>query len=131
MTELLRRAATLTQVIEIAGHPTVTKSLSTAPTLIREQINDMLRDAHERLRPAADEAPQAPAADAKPQDAPDTVADLLAEIEMMDQVTLDGLSTNGAWRARVRDATAEFPPDRGQIDDAIKARIYALRGGSK
>ena len=52
---LLARAASEAEVVEIEGHPRVVASLETAPTLIVDRINKMLREAHERVRPKVEE----------------------------------------------------------------------------
>jgi hypothetical protein len=60
----------------------------------------------------------------------DPIGELLAEIEQLDAITLAGLQSNAAWRAKVK-AAAEFPPDEERIRDAIEARQLALKGGGK
>ena len=137
---ILAGVTRVNDVTILRGDPRIIAKMADdkVPKSIKGIITDLFREAFERFpptnsyptngKPPTNGKSTSPA---KPADQPDTVADLIAEIEMMDQVTLDGLSASGVWRARVRDATAEFPPDREQIDDAIKARIYALRGGSK
>jgi hypothetical protein len=57
------------------------------------------------------------------------MAELIAEVEAMDLVALNGLKTSAAWRKRVRDAT-EIPPDEDRLNDAIAARKAALQGRS-
>ena len=125
---LLAAARSEQAVVEIAGHRTVRHALESAPTLIRDNIQEALRNAHERVKPAADKSP----ADIETNQTwdGDPIGELLADIEQMDAITLAGLQSNAAWRAKVK-AAAEFPPDEDRIRDAIEARQLALKGGGK
>ena len=132
---LLGEATTLNEVITLAGHVRVRQALDTAPTLIRAQINDALKAAHERFAPQqeneATDAERAAQANAGPDwnagGDRDPLADLLAEVEAMDAITLAGLTSNAVWRAKVRDL---FPLDQDRLDEAIAARKQAV-GGAK
>jgi len=110
-------------VVEIAGHRTVRHALESAPTLIRDNIQKALRNAHERVKPAADESP----ADTETNQTwdGDPIGELLADIEQMDAITLAGLQSNAAWRARVREA-AQIPADEDRLVERIAARRTEL-----
>lgn len=125
---LLDEAATEEAVAQIGGHRSVHHALTSAPTLIRSSIEDYLRTAHERVRPAANE--QAGDEQSGVTWETDPMQDLLIEVEQMDAITLASLATNAAWRARVREAS-EFPPDEDRVREAIEARQLALKGGGK
>jgi hypothetical protein len=55
---------------------------------------------------------------------PDPIAELIAEIEQMDAVALDGLQSNAAWKVKVRDL---FPLDQNRLEDAITLRRTELK----
>jgi hypothetical protein len=55
---------------------------------------------------------------------PDPIAELIAEIEEMDAVALDGLQSNAAWKVKVRDL---FPLDQNRLEDAITLRRTELK----
>ncbi len=115
---LLDGARDLSTVVAIGGHKTVRKSLDDpqVPTLIRANIRDMLREAHERMAP-----------DGEPQSGDvDPVRELIAEIETMDGDALDSLAVSAAWRVKTRGLIA---PDYARLDEAITLRRAALRGG--
>ena len=114
---LLARAATESEVVEIAGHPRVRASLETAPTLIVDRINSMLSAAHARVAPPATE-------DSIP-DWPDPIADLRVEIEAMDLATIDDLRNSSAWKEKTKDL---IPPDWELLEEAIAARRATLQG---
>jgi phage recombination protein Bet len=108
-----REAASTEELAAIATHASVRDALANYPTLIQSQIRETLRLAHERLAPQEDEQP----------DPPDPLADLLAEVEAMDLVTLTGLSDNAAWTAKLADL---FPSDFDRIDEAVTNRRISL-----
>jgi phage recombination protein Bet len=116
---LLARAASEAEVVEIAGHPRLVASLETAPTLIVDRINTMLREAHERVRPKVEE-------DAVP-DWPDPIADLRVEIEAMDLATIDDLRNSSEWREKTKHL---IPPDWELLEEAIAARRATLQEGN-
>lgn len=120
LTRLLEAATSEAEVVEIAGHPRVVIALQKAPKLIRENITDMLREAHERTKPAIEDPP--PHDDDWPDD---PIRELLAEIEEMDADALDTLTVSAAWKVKTRDL---FPPDRDRLDEAIAARRAILKG---
>jgi phage recombination protein Bet len=124
---LLDAATSDSEVVAIAGHHSVHAALaedSKVPTLIRANITDMLRKAHERFPPPppADDTGMPTTWDTDP------LADLFLEISRMDLITLAGLPSNAQWRAKVR-AACEVPPDEDRIQDAIEARRVALKAG--
>jgi phage recombination protein Bet len=126
LTRLLKAAASEAEVVEIAGHPRVVSALQKAPTLIRQNITDMLGEAHKRVAPtgAGEDAPfEDPPADDWPDD---PIRDLLGEIEEMDLDALDTIAISTAWKVKTRDL---FPPDRDRIDEAIALRRATLKGG--
>jgi hypothetical protein len=91
----------------------VRDALANYPTLIQAQIRDTLRLAHERLAPQEDEQP----------DPPDPLADLLAEVEAMDLVTIAGLPDNAAWQTKMANL---FPGDFDRVDEAVTDRRELL-----
>lgn len=107
-----REAADTEELAAIATHPTVRDALANYPTLIQAQIRDTLRLAHERLAPS-DEQP----------DPPDPLADLLAEVEAMDLVTIAGLPDNAAWQTKMANL---FPGDFDRVDEAVTDRRALL-----
>jgi phage recombination protein Bet len=112
---VLHRAASEADVVEIAGHPRLRASLDTAPTLIVERINTMLREAHERVRPPIEieEEPEFP----------DPIADLRIEVEVMDLATIDDLRNSSAWKEKTKHL---IPPDWDLLEEAIAARRATL-----
>lgn len=127
---LLSDAKTTDKVVAIAGHHSVRRALDKAPMLIRSQITDALREAHERLAPASDGGADDRGGDdanGPGQTWDDPIEGMLADIEAMDSETLNRLPDNAAWRARVRDL---FPPDQDRIAEAIEARKLKLKGST-
>jgi hypothetical protein len=120
-------AATLDALVAIGGHHSVLKAKAKAPLLIRQNIEDWLRKAHERLAPAADDVATDPAGDDGGPGWDDPVAELIAEIETMDAEALSMLPSNKAWAVKARDM---FPPDHDRINEAIELRKAALKGGT-
>jgi hypothetical protein len=120
-------AATLDALVAIGGHQSVLKAKAKAPLLIRQNIEDWLRKAHERLAPAADDVATDPAGDDGGPGWDDPVAELIAEIETMDAEALSALTSNKAWAVKTRDL---FPPDHDRINEAIELRKAALKGGT-
>ena len=117
---VLAGVTTVDAALQVAAHRSVKHALANAPTLIRAQVNDMLRKAHERLAPGGDDGPT---------DWPDDpIGELLAEVEAMDLTDLDGLTTNAVWRDKTRDL---FPPDEDRLRDAIATRAAVLRAERK
>ena len=60
--KMFREATTEDEVVEIAGHTTVVESLkegAPTPPKIRKNINDMMQDAYDRVRVAADDGSSA------------------------------------------------------------------------
>jgi phage recombination protein Bet len=121
---LLAGAASEDEVVEIGGHPRVRASIETAPTLIVDQINTMLREAHARVRPAppASGEWEPPPRDEWPDD---PIAEHLAEVEAADLDGLDAMTASAAWHARVNDM---FPPDVDRLREAIDLRRAILKG---
>lgn len=87
--------------------------------LLADEIDAAERDARERIRGIITTG-----AGVWEQPGDDPIAELIAEVEAMDAVALDGLATNAAWRAKIRDL---FPPDEARLEDAIAARKAALK----
>lgn len=130
---LLRAAATLADVEAIQQHRSVVATLdpkAKTPKLIRETIVDEFQRAHDRIVADAQERAEADVEnlDEPPADWPDPVGELIAEIETMDLVALNGLASSAQWRARVREAAA-FPPDEDRVNEAIAARKATLQPG--
>lgn len=126
----LRGAQALSDVVELRGDPRVRAVVEgdKTPTLIKAQIEGLFSKAHERLAAAAEDAAEAKVAEpGPPDDWSDPIAELIAEAEEMDLIALNGLASNAAWRAKVRDA-ADFPPDEDRLNEAIAARRAALQG---
>lgn len=128
LTALLAGAASVSDVVAIGGHRSVRKALAEAPTLIRAQITDMLRKAHERMAPGADGAGDQPTVEGNATSDDAVVEGLLAEVAAMDLITLNGLAANAQWIVRVRDL---FPPDQDRITEAAQMRIVKLRTASR
>jgi hypothetical protein len=127
---LVEGAASLDALVTIGGHRTVLKAKSDAPLLIRRQVDDLFREAHERLAPAGGDTATDPAGDggnAPGQTWDDPIEALLAEVEAMDADGLALLKDSASWRVKTRDL---FPPDQDRIAEAIEARKAALRGGT-
>lgn len=81
------------------------------------EIDAAERDARERIRGVAgDEWDTTPIND--------PVAELIARVEEMDVIALDGLAANAEWKAATRDL---FPLDADRLEDAIAARKVALK----
>jgi phage recombination protein Bet len=128
---LLDAATNDGEVEQIANHSSVDAALakgSKMPPMVQQTIHEALRKARERFKakPADDEAPPDSTQDQQTWDT-DPIGDLLLEITSMDLVTIGGLQTNAVWRAKVKAATQEFPPDEERINDAIEARKLALK----
>ena len=128
---LVAEATTVDQLVELRGHPRVQSAMDIngpgkAPAMIREQITDAFKVAHERLAPKADD--DATAGDPRDGDPiwDDPIEGLLAEVEAMDAVSLAGLASNAVWRGKTREL---FPPDQDRLDEAIAARKAALKKG--
>jgi hypothetical protein len=121
LTKLLNGAASLDALVEIGGHRAVRRAKQQAPLLIRQQIDDLFREAHERLAPKP--------ADAAPDDQTwdDPVAELIAEVDAMDLDGLDLLRDSASWKVKTRDL---FPPDLDRVNEAIALRKAALKGGT-
>jgi len=118
---LLGEAVSLDEVHSVRQHPTVMRALapdSGTPTLLRRQIEEALREAHIRLAPTAE--------DERTEPKPLPVDELIAEVETMTRADLDRLASNAKWRARVRDACADFPPDEDRLNEAIATRRASL-----
>lgn len=113
LTKLVKEAASLDALAQIAGHKSVKYAKAEAPTLIRRQIEDLFHAAHERLAPK-------PEAQTTWDD--DPVAELLAELAEMDLQGVEGLP--GAWEVKLRDL---FPPDRERLEEAIQTRKAVLK----
>jgi phage recombination protein Bet len=125
LTALLAAAPNLARVVEIAGHQRVRASLETAPPLIKDRINALLKQAYELFAPkAADEPP--PGDDGADWNTSPT-DELLAEIEEMDLDALDTLPSSKAWAAKTRNL---IPPDHDTINEAIALRRAVLKGGN-
>jgi phage recombination protein Bet len=124
---LLAGVATEAAFHEIASHARVRKALEKAPALIRQNINDWLREAHERVVepkvPIGDDPPP-PSDDDWPDD---PIRELLAEIEAMNADELDTLTVSASWKVKTRDL---FPPDMDRINEAIALRKAVLKGGT-
>ena len=124
----LAGAVDLTEIVELRRDPRVVAAYEKAPQAIKGLIDDAFRVAHERLAPKVEDPP--PEDDPPPAGADDwpddPIRELLAEIEAMDLIALDGLPSLATWRAKVRDL---FPPDRDRIDEAIADRRRLLKGG--
>ena len=101
------------ELLEITGHASVHDALANYPSLIQAQIRETLRVAHERLAlvPAVEGGPL------------DPLADLLAEVALMDLVTIAGLPDSAYWRAKMADL---FPTDADRIDEAVTDRRARL-----
>jgi phage recombination protein Bet len=120
---LLKAATSEDRVVAIAGHHSVAHALQHFPPMIQTIIHEDLRKAHERVTPsgAGEDGPVAGATwDTDP------LQDLFLEIARMDLVDLGSLTTNAAWRAKVR-AACEVPPDEDRINEAIEARRVQLK----
>ena len=121
---LLAGAKSLSEFQEIAGHQRVIASLETAPSLIKDRINTLLKQTHDRVAPPADEPPPGDGGadwNSSPTD------ELLAEIETMDADALEILTHSKAWQAKTRDL---IPPDHDTINEAIALRRAVLKGGN-
>src|SRR5262252_1839123 len=113
--DLLKAAATLDEVHDIRARGVVHMTLESerTPMLVKQNILDAFKEAHDRLTP--------PAADVEY-----PMAELIAEVQTMDLVRLNALPTDAQWRARVREAVV-IPPDEDELNDAIAARKAELR----
>lgn len=126
---LLRAAASEDELHAIRSHHSVHRALAQAPSLIRKNIEDWLREAHERITAQAADAAEAEIENPEPPaDWQDPIGPLLADVATMDLIALAGLAANAQWRARVRDATANFPPDEDRLREAIENRKAELQG---
>jgi phage recombination protein Bet len=117
---LLAAAKSLGEIEGLSADPRVLDRLNQSPTLVQDQIREMLRKAHETWAPV-DEGPADPPPDQE-------LADMLAEVEAMDALALADLPTNAQWRKRRNDL---FPPDRDELDEAIAARVALLKNEGK
>jgi|SRR5215472_569432 len=125
-------AASDDEVVQIGGHPSVLAKLardSKFPKALQEEITELLRKAHERFAPAADQGTDSGDGDTGQTWDGDPIGELLAEVDQMDAITLDGLQTNAAWRAKVKAASSDFPPDEQRLREHIEARVAALKAG--
>lgn len=126
LTKLVKGAASLEALVEIGGHRAVHRAKQQAPLLIRQQIEDLFREAHERLAPVGGDAGQeGQIGDEQTWD--DPVAELIAEVEATDATALDTLTVSTAWKVKLRDL---FPPDMDRVNEAIELRKAALKGGT-
>ena len=107
------------------------QALEKAPVLIRANINDWLREAHERVAQIEKPPPNEekdwtipPGSDDWPDD---PILELLAEVEAMDADGLALLKDSASWRVKTRDL---FPPDQDRIAEAIEARKLKLKGST-
>lgn len=142
LTALLAGAGTEQAVVDLRGDPRVSRVLEDrkTPSLIRGQIEDAFTAAFKRCAAAEDaaeakiEEPGPPPADEPPptndtNDWPDDpIRELIAEIDAMDLVALNGLATSATWRAKVR-AAVELPPDEDRVNEAIALRKAELSKG--
>jgi hypothetical protein len=125
LTKLVKGAASLDVLVEIGGHRAVLRAKQQAPLLIRRQIEDLFREAHERLAPLPPKD-TAPSGDGD-QTWDDPVAELIAEVEAMDADGLDVLPVSASWKVKTRDL---FPPDLDHVNEAIATRRAVLKGGN-
>jgi phage recombination protein Bet len=134
---LLKRCSREDEVVQLRGDARVHRVLAEkkAPKLFKDQIVDAFDRAFDRVRAAHDDAAEGeiedPAMQAKDWPAADPSLDklaaLIADVEAMDLVSLNGLAANAQWRAKVRDAKL-FPPDEDTLNETIAARKAALQG---
>jgi hypothetical protein len=125
LTVLTKGAPTLDALIAIGVHRTVTKARVHAPMLIRRQIDDLFREAHERLAPLPPNDTPVDG-DVGDQTWDDPVAELIAEVEAMDADGLDVLPGSASWKVKTRDL---FPLDLDRVNEAIATRRAVLKGG--
>lgn len=135
---LLAGAKTRPEVFDLRDDPRVEKVLKAkqTPTLIKGQIEDAVTAALKRVVAQAQDAaegsiedPGPPGDEPPPNDWPDDpIRELIAEVNAMDLVALNGLATSAAWRKKVRDAS-EFPPDEDRVNEAIALRKAELSKG--
>jgi hypothetical protein len=131
LTAALKSVPTLDALVTIGGHRTVRKAKSDAPLLIRQTIDDLFREAHERLAPVGGGGADDQGGDGgngPGQTWDDPIEALLTEVEAMDAITLAALPTNAVWRGKTREL---FPPDQDRINEAIEARKLKLKGGTQ
>jgi phage recombination protein Bet len=128
---LLDAARTLGEVIKIGAHPRVLTAINEAPTLIRRSITDMLKVAHERMAPVGEPHDEGPPDEGGPDPDGDepppmeqALADMMAEVDQMDAITIGGLAASAPWRKRVNDL---FPLDADMLAEHIAERIAALK----
>jgi hypothetical protein len=114
---LLASAAGANDVVAIGGHRSIRATLSNpnTPLVVRAEINDLLREAHDRFAPKLPDEISREWND-------DPVEDMLAEIETMDSITLNTLDNNARWSEKLHRL---FPPDRERLAEAIAARKVA------
>ena len=124
LTKLVKGAASLDVLVEIGGHRAVLRAKQQAPLLIRRQIEDLFREAHERLAPLPPDTTVSD--DAGDQTWDDPVAELIVEVEAMDADGLDVLPGSASWKVKTRDL---FPPDLDRVNEAIATRRAVLKGG--
>jgi ERF superfamily len=122
---LLRGAANLDAVAAIRGHPRVhpvmAKNAST-PAPVRAQIDELFREAAERLAPQPDWGEAGDAIDGQAVD--DPLAEMVAEVNALDLDALEERIISAGWLLQVRQL---FPPDQETLRDAIEARRVALQ----
>jgi hypothetical protein len=125
LTTLLKSAPSLDAVVTIGGHRRVREAKLKAPLLIRRQIDDLFREAHERLALAGGEGADDQGDDGG-QTWDDPVAELIAEVEAMNADELDLAPGAASWKVKTRDL---FPPDLDRVNEAIATRRAILKGG--
>lgn len=101
---LLHQAMSEAEVVEIAGHPSVEKSLASerTPSTIKALIQDYLNDAYTRFK--------VPNEDAANEPEPDEVDDFLGRLKRMSRTEVDRLDTNAehkAWLKGLSEADAK------------------------
>ena len=118
---LLAGVETVAELQTIRTHPSVERALAEAPKTMRDVLREDIEHAAERLATPTEENDQGAETTWN-----DPIAELLAEIEGMDQFRLRQLKTDAQWRVRVKEATTMFPPDEDRIEEAIATRLAAL-----
>ena len=116
--EVVATAATEDELTAIVKHWAVVEALDKAPSLIRDGMNDALRAAHERLRPA--QAPDEPQ-QAFPGDP--YVEAMIAEARAMSLDQILALPSDNDWQRRAADL---FPTDYERVDLALWERRNEL-----
>jgi hypothetical protein len=90
----------------ITAHPSVAFTLAKAPTNVKAIVQDLIREAYDRLPPT------------------DPVQQMIDEAAVMDADFIAELSRNAAWQFRRGQL---FPPDVERVDAAVHARLEELR----